>query len=236
MKLFSLFCVVIVVLISAAQSFAQQAEVEVENLSLKQVSPLVWRLTWTAVPPEACGEIITYSVFRGTREDFEASEEDRIATGIAATYYLAHEPKPSQSFYYRVIAVKVPGICVPPTLRTGLIITYPLDLGGQYLVTVGDTTEFCKATSTSEIACPTLSYFHAVIASQLAHDFLIGCLASDFESDNWSCVNLKFGSYHVAVHSFTATVLDSGFSKINTKTGKGLGPITPEFSVLAVLK
>jgi hypothetical protein len=49
-------------------------------------------------------------------------------------------------------------------------------------------------------------------------------------------VNLKFGAYRVAAHSLTITVLDAGFSKVNMKTGKGLGPIIPEFSVLAVLR
>ena len=33
-----------------------------------------------------------------------------------------------------------------------------------------------KATSTAELACPTLPICHAVIASQWAHEFLIGSI------------------------------------------------------------
>jgi hypothetical protein len=49
-------------------------------------------------------------------------------------------------------------------------------------------------------------------------------------------VNLKLGSYIISVHSLTATVLNSGYMKVNTNSGKKLDSITPEFSVLAVLK
>jgi hypothetical protein len=231
-----LFVAVALMLASSTQLFAQGSEAEVDGLTLKEITPQVWRLTWTVVSPGACGDSITYSVFRGTNEDFEASEENQIASGITVAHYIAHEPKPSGSFYYRVIAIKVLGQCAPATLMSGLIVTYPLDLGGQYTVTIGDKTEICKASSTAEIVCPTLSYFHAVIASQWAHEFLIGCLSSDFENNNWTCVNLKLGRYHVAVHSLTATIVDAGYSKINIKTGKVLSSITPEFSVLAVLK
>jgi len=223
-------------IVPTAQLIAQWTEVEVDGVALKEISPQVWRLTWTAVSPEACGDTITYSVFRGTNEDFEASEENRIASGIVPLHYIAHEPKGQKDFYYRVVAVRVPGQCAPPALKSGLIFTYPLDLGGRYTVTVGDQTEICKATSTAELACPTLSDFHAVIASQWAHEFLIGCLSSDYEENNWTCVNLKLGSYIISVHSLTATVLNSGYMKVNTNSGKKLDSITPEFSVLAVLK
>jgi hypothetical protein len=236
MRLFGFLFASVLVILPAVQLIAQQEETEVEDVAYKEVSPNVWRLTWTAVQPMACGDTVTYSVYRGTSEDFEASEESRIASGIVSTHYIPHEPKSSQTFYYRVTAVRVPGHCAQPTLKSGFIFTYPLDLGGQYIVTVGDKIEVCKATSTAELGCPTLSDFHAVIASQGAHEFLIGCLSSDYENNNWSCVNLKLGSYNVAVHSLTATILNSGYSKVNMKTGKGLGPITPEFSVLAVLK
>jgi hypothetical protein len=236
MRLSRFLFVSLLVIATAVQLIAQREETEIEDVAFKEVSPSVWRLSWTAVPPNACGDTSTYSVFRGTSEDFEMSEENRIASEIVLTHYTSHEPKSSQTFYYRVTAIRVSGYCAPPTLKTGIIFTYPLDLGGQYLVTVGDKTELCKASSTAELVCPSLSDFHAVIASQGAHEFLIGCLSSDYENNNWACVNLKLGSYNVAVHSLTATILNSGFSKINSKTGKGLGPITPEFSVLAVLK
>jgi hypothetical protein len=236
MTLSRLLLVALLALVPAVQLSAQRTEEEVEGVTLKQISPQVWRVAWTAVWPEACGDTITYSVFRDTNKDFDASPDNRIVSGISETHYISHEPKGPKDFYYRVIAVKEPGFCPPPALRSGPIVTYPLDLGVEYAITVGAKTETCKAASTAELACPTFSYFHAVIAAQWAHEFLIGCLSSDYEDNNWTCVNLKLGSYHVAVHSLTATVLDAGYSKINTKTGKGLGPITPEFSVLAVLK
>jgi hypothetical protein len=52
-------------------------------------------------------------VFRGTSEDFEVSEENRIASRIAVTHYIAHEPKGPKDFYYRVIAVRVAKPCAP---------------------------------------------------------------------------------------------------------------------------
>jgi len=226
----------VLALFSAAQLFAQWTEKELEDVALQEISPQVVRLTWAAVTPVSCGETIRYSVFRGTDENFTASEETQIASGLTVTHYVAHEPKGPSDFYYRVKAFSVPGPCVPPTLGSGVILTYPLDLGREYTVTVGDTTEKCKARSTCELSCSTLPSFHAVIASQGLHEFLIGCLSSDYEDNNWTCVNLKFGAYRVAVHSLTATVLDAGYSKVNTKTGKGLGSIVPEFSVLAVLR
>jgi len=230
------FLIAVLTLATSARLFAQWTEVEVDGLAFKEISPQIWRLNWTPVPPERCGDTITYSVFRGMTEDFEASKENQIASGITVAHYLAHEPKPPESYYYRVLAVRVPGQCEPASLKSGVIRTYPLDLGGQYLATIGEKTETCKATSTAELACPTLGFFHAVIASQFEHEFLIGCLSSDFENDNWSCVNLKLGLYHVVVHSRTATILDAGASRVVIKTGKSLGPIIPEFSVLTVLE
>jgi len=55
---------------------------------------------------------------------------------------------------------------VPPALKSGIILTYPLDLGGEYTVKVGDITEKCKASSTAELTCITLPIFHAVVASR----------------------------------------------------------------------
>lgn len=235
MRLSRFLAVTFLGLTSTMQLSAQWTEAEVDGVSVKGISPQMVRLSWTAVPPEKCGDSITYSIFRDTKEDFDPTEENQIAIGIPVTHFVAHEPKGPKDFYYRVTAVRVPGRCVPPSLKSGVIRTFPLDLGGQYSVSVGDKTEECKATSTAELACPTLSYFHAVIASQSEHEFLIGCLSSDYENDNWTCINLKLGAYNIFVHSLTATILNAGASKVNTETGKNLGPIIPEFSVLAVL-
>jgi hypothetical protein len=40
----------------------------------------------------------------------------------------------------------------------------------------------------------------------------------------------------IAVASRTAIVLDAGESRVNIRTSKSLGPIIPQFSVLAVLQ
>ena len=217
-------------------TFAQWKEMEVDNLRLKEISPTVSRLVWDAVPAETCGDKITYSIHRGTDSNFDASDENKIAEGITLTSYLAHESKGPKDYYYRVIAIREPGYCAPPRLRTGQIFTYPLDLGTQYTITVADKSENCKAISTREISCATLMNFHAIIASQNGHEFLIGCPSADYEDNNWTCVNLSPGSNTVGVHSKTLVVWDAGFSKINIKTGKTLGRITPEFSLLATLK
>ncbi len=236
MRFARFFFVPVLAVLPAAQLLAQWTENELEGVTLKEISPQVVRLAWTAGAPSSCGETTTYSVFRGTDENFTASEETKIAGGLTVTHYIAHEPKGPKDFYYRVKEVRFLGPCAPPALKSGVILTYPLDLGHEYTVTVGDSTEICKASSTSELTCSALPNFHAVIASQGLHEFLIGCLSSDYEDNNWTCVNLKFGAYRVAVHSLTATVLDAGYSKVNTKTGKGLGSIVPEFSVLAALR
>jgi hypothetical protein len=245
MKLSKFLLVASLALIPAPQLLAQWLDEELEEVKLQEISPQAVRLTWAAVAPmpptpTSCGQTITYSVFRGTDENFTASEETQIASELTVTHYIAHEPKGPTDYYYRVKAVGVPRQCTPPVtppvLKSGSILTYPLDLGGQYTVTVGDKTEVCSATSTAELTCSTLPNFHAVLASQGSHEFLIGCLSSDYDDNNWSCVNLKLGAYSINVHSLTATILNAGFSKVNTRTGKGLGPIIPEFSVLSVLK
>ena len=220
----------------AVPTFAQWTEAEVDNVRLKEISPTVSRLTWDAVQAEACGDKITYSIHRGTESNFDASDENKIAEGITLTSYMAHEPKGPKDYYYRVVAIREPGYCPPPQLRSGQIFTYPLDLGTQYAITVGDKSENCKAISTREITCATLMNFHAIIASQRGHEFLIGCPSADYEDNNWTCVNLSPGNNTVGVHSKTLVVWDAGFSKINIKTGKSLGRITPEFSLLATLK
>jgi hypothetical protein len=230
-----------IALLAASGVAAQTVADYVDGVTLKRVSLQVWRLSWPAVEPKACEYSVSYSIFRGTKEDFEPSEDNQIASGVSGTHYISHEPN-VQEFYYQVKAVKVPIKCdpipadEPPVLRSGRIFTFPLDLASQYTVTVGDKTDLCTANSTAELSCSILPTFHAVIASQGSHEYLIGCRSLDYNGNNWTCVNLGSGSYGVGVHSRTLTVWDAGFSKINTETGKSLGPITPEFSILAVIK
>jgi hypothetical protein len=121
--------------------------------------------------------------------------------------------------------------------RVEEILAYPLDLGQSFTVSLGDGVGTCKAISVSEISCEQpLSYFHAFIAEQSGHEYLLGCPSADFNGGNMNCANLRSGVYHIGVHSQSVTVWDSGQAMTNLKTGKTLFQITPIFSVLARLK
>ena len=123
----------------------------------------------------------------------------------------------------------MPGTCA---LRTGVITAYPFDLGQRFTIEVGDNEGICTAISTSEITCARpLPDFHAVIAQQGNHEYLLGCRSADYEFGDWTCVNLTPSSYRVEVHSRTAIVWNSGIYKVNVNTGKKLESITPRFSV-----
>jgi hypothetical protein len=221
---------------------AQIEDDDVDNLAVRELSRQAVLLTWTAVKPVACSYSITYSVFRDTKEEFTPSDANLIASGLTSSRYTSHEPKPLPAYYYHVRAVKIPERCTPPpppppaVLKTGQIFTYPLDLGVRYLITVGQKSEACLATSTSELYCESFPNFHAVIAAQGSHEYLLGCLSSEYQANNWTCVNLNSGPYSIGVHSNSVTVWGDLFSKINSETGKTISQITPEFSILGTLK
>jgi len=127
------------------------------------------------------------------------------------------------------------------TLQSGTITTFPLDLGVRYSVSAGGATQWCNVVTTAELSCTSplppynvLQRFHAVVATQGDNEFLLGCLSSDFENNNWSCVNLTSGVYTVRVHNQTVVVLGDDFSEINRETGKVIRTITPVFSILEV--
>ncbi len=207
---------------------------DVDNLTLESLSATLSRLNWTGPRSVDCEAVVTYSVYRGTSEDFTPSMRNRVATGISRTTYLAKEPLPAKDYFYYVKADVTPVSCA---LRSGEITVYPLDLGRSFFITIGQDSVTCTARSTSELGCPSpLPDFHAVIASQAGHDYLIGCRSEDYEMGAWTCVNLTPGGYRIGVHSQTLTVWDSGIVKINTSTGKKIAPITPVFSILARIK
>jgi hypothetical protein len=209
----------------------QELGQDVDNLTLESPSEILSRLSWTGPRSVDCETVVSYSVFRGTKEDFSASLANRIASGLTKTTYLAKEPVAGKDYYYYVKANVTPVSCA---LRSGEIGVYPPDLGQTFFVTVGGNTAICTARSTSELSCPSpFPDFHAAIASQAGHDYLIGCGSLDFEMGARTCVNLTPGAYHIGVHSQTLTVWDSGFFEINTKTGKKISSVTPVFSVLA---
>lgn len=127
------------------------------------------------------------------------------------------------------------------TLQSGTITAFPLDLGVRYTVSAGGATQWCDVITTAELSCTSplppynvLQRFHAVVATQGDNEFLLGCLSSDFQRNNWSCVNLTPGAYAVRVHSQTVVVLGDRFSEINGETGKEIRTITPIFSILEV--
>lgn len=220
-------------LIAVVAQGRAQSEGEVDNVRLHDLSATSVRLSWLPITP-ACGESVTYSVYRGESEDFDVTDSVLLVSDLTGAAYTDRGLRPHHDYYYRVFADRIQGKCVP---HTGVILVAPLDLGERYTVSVGDKTELCSAVSTSELNCPSLPSFHAVIASQGIQDFLLGCLSTDFDDNAWSCVNLQpMSAYRIAVHSNTVVVLDAGLSKVDMKTGKALMPITPEFSVLSVLK
>ena len=213
---------------------AQMPDDDVDDLKLTPITATESRLTWKPVLGLPCEYSITYSVFRSAKEDFEPSYETQVSSGLVHPTFVAHDPPGSDS-YYHVHAVRHSLYCAPPGIYSGSVEVFPLDLGGTYQVEVGANVEDCQASSTSELVCKTLPTFHAVLATQGSHEFLIGCLDLDFESGSWSCVNLTIGRYSVAAHSKTLTMLNAGFAKQNTRTGKTLAPIIPVFSVLNAL-
>jgi hypothetical protein len=223
-----------IVLVLASICSGQESGPDVDNLTLETVSSTLTRLNWVGPPSIDCKILVTYSIFRGTSEDFQPSARTRIATGISKTTYLAKEPLPNGDYYYSVRADATPVSC---SLHSGHILTYPLDLGQAFSITVGADTTTCTARSTSELDCPApLPDFHAVIASQAGHEYVIGCRSADYEMGAWTCVNLTSAVYHIGVHSQTLTVWDSGMMQMNSKTGKKVAPITPVFSMLSRIK
>jgi len=222
-------------------SRAQIGEVDVDGLTLHALSQRETRLVWTPVPPKVCEYKVVYDVFRSSSKGFQPSDSNRIASGITVPYYTAHEPN-VRAWFYRVRAVPVPVHCVPSipgepvNFKSGKITTSPLDLGNHYNVMVGDVPDICTAASTSELACGLLQDFHAVIAAQDEHEYLIGCPSRDFDTHNWTCVDLGSGSFDVIVHSRALAIKGDKFSKIEPGTGKEIEVLHPEFSILSILK
>jgi len=228
-----------VVILLTSVGLGQTADEDVDNLTITELSATEVRLDWVSSPADAC-TLLTYSVFRSTDEGFAPSSVNRIAKGIKGTRYIAHEIESRKTFFYHVRAVR-PNSCeglVPklPAMSSGRMAVFPLDLNSKYFASAGDTIAVCTATSTTEISCPDLGYFHAAIASQGQHEYLIGCLVTDYESGAWNCVDLGSNSYYISIHSQTLTVLNSGFKEVITTTGRSVKPVTPVFSILARLK
>jgi hypothetical protein len=252
MKTFGLLGMTVLVLV-VQTCFGQELGEDVENLALTEVSPTVSRLSWTGPKSVECQVAVTYSVFRGTREDFTPSVRNRIASGLTKMTYVVKEQVVGKDYYYYVKAY-VTGITCE--LHSGLVMAYPLPSSKFYAVTVGDLTENCMSWSATELDCtlPTrkdesytktadanalsgLLVFHALIAAQANQEYLIGCESYNYEGGNWTCEDLSPGHwYTVVVHEGTVSVVDSGISRINIQTGKSVGAISPVFTILTRTK
>lgn len=227
----------------AATAMLAQAGMEADNVVAKAQGPNLTKVTWDGVANCA---IPAYSVYRSTDPDFDIAPRYLVASGIKVNHYTAKETT-SKDVYYRVTEscntssdwIEVPYDPPVRQLHSGKVTTYPLDLGAHFNADNVKEGATCEATSTSEVSCAGLSvliYMHAVIAAQGGHEFLIGCPSDDYEGGAWNCVNLGTGLFTVSVHSKTATVMDSGYQKINIKTGKTLERIVPVFSILGTIK
>jgi hypothetical protein len=226
---YGLLLAAVVVLIVIPPCFGQDLGDIVSDLTLTSVSATTSRLTWEDESVE-CLARATYNVFRGTSKDFTPSSANRIASGLTKTTYLAKEPVEGRDYYYYVTASLTPTPCIP---HTGTVLLYPVDLGQRFTIEIGDDAGICTAESTSEIRCVSpLPDFHAVVAQQGAHEYLIGCRTADYEGGDWTCVNLTSGAYRVEVHSRTIIVWGSGMYKADIKTGRKIESIIPKFSVL----
>jgi hypothetical protein len=230
----SMFLTLCLFVSTFATAFAQLSDDDVVGLAVRGLSPTRSKLTWTPVQGEACKFHITYSVYRSTEDNFDPTPSTLVAELIAVNSYVAREVSRKVT-YYHVRAVKHSSYCTPPTLSYGKILTYPLDIQHAYPVTIGDVHDTCLSISPTELSCPKLPNLHAVIAEQSGHEFIIGCLSSQYEEGDWTCLNLKSGVYTIVVHSKTITVFGGGFIKQNIKTGQTLEALTPIFTLLGLI-
>lgn len=203
-----------------------------DGLKLTKQAPRTYVLTWDAYEIDPCEARVTYDIYRGDSEDFEPSARTLVAQGLNRRSFVSHEPDNNDHFYLVVVNL-VPTSC---SVHSGTVEVFPLDLGDRYSVSAGTLVDTCTAQSTTEIWCPSIKQtFHAVIAEQFNHEYLIGCEDVDFNGGAWNCVDLRTGFYSVVVHSNTLTVLNGGWVEANTKTGKTITTIVPVFSILARL-
>jgi hypothetical protein len=94
-----------------ASLYSQVNGEEVDGVTFKDLSPGLVRLSWNA-PEITCEYSNTYSIYRGSKEDFTASQENLLASGITTTHFDAREVA-GHEFFYRVLAVKEPAPKAP---------------------------------------------------------------------------------------------------------------------------
>lgn len=97
---------------------------DVEALTLTSVSPTISRLTWKEVASVECETKVTYSVFRGTSEEFTPSLSNQIASGLTKATYLAKEPTTNKDYYYYVKFLRTSVTCLPQSGGTDIMILF----------------------------------------------------------------------------------------------------------------
>jgi hypothetical protein len=86
---------------------AQELGEDVDDLKLTTLSPTKVRLSWAPFEPTDPEMTVSYSVFRGTSENFTPSLRNRVASGLQKTAYVVTEPAAKKDYYYYVKAVAI---------------------------------------------------------------------------------------------------------------------------------
>jgi hypothetical protein len=118
MKAYSVLLIAILAMTASSLCFAQPDNEIPEGLTVKDFSPGIVRLRWTATPSESCNCTVTYSVFRGPSEDFTPSLKTQIASGVKVTHFDTHEATLSSNYYQ----VQVIRTTILPALRQPVVV------------------------------------------------------------------------------------------------------------------
>ena len=124
----SLLVAAVVLLTFAPVCFAQSVGQDVDDLALTSLDATTTRLRWTAVESVECKQAVTYSVFRGTSEDFTPSSTNRIASGLTKATLSRQGTYGWQGLLFR--QSRDNSGCVLP--HSGTMRVYPLDLGQHH--------------------------------------------------------------------------------------------------------
>jgi hypothetical protein len=158
MKACAVLLISILTMAPASLCFAQHDDEYAKDLTVQDLSPGIVRLTWKAIPSEACNCTVTYSVFRGPNDDFTPSLKTQIASGVKITHLDTHEPALSKSNgnYYQVQVIRTTTLRVSrqPVVVLGAVVMVDGDpvparvVAGEVLVRAEDFAKAIHATVT----------------------------------------------------------------------------------------
>jgi hypothetical protein len=151
-----LFLIAILTMTSSSLCFAQHDNEYAEDVTVKDLSPGIVRLRWKAFPSESCACTISYSVFRGAKEDFTPSVKNQIASGVKVTHFDTHGQALSNDNYYQVQVIKTTTLPASPqpvvVLGTPVVVDGDLVpsrvVAGEVLVRPEDFAKAIRATVT----------------------------------------------------------------------------------------